>query len=99
MIEINSNEINTAVKDLFSIDGRVYTMPAEVSASVALEMLHRARTEGEQAAVSWVMEEVLGKEAYDALRTCKALKAHQLQAVIQVVTENVMGAMEESGKG
>lgn len=99
MIEINSNEINTEVKDLFSIDGRVYSMPIEVSASVALQMLHVARTEGEQAAVSWVMEEVLGTEAYDALRTCKALKPHQLQAVIKVVTETVMGAMEESGKG
>lgn len=99
MIEINSNEVNTEVKDLFSIDGRVYSMPVEVSASVALQMLHVARTEGEQSAVSWVMEEVLGTEAYDALRKCRALKPHQLQAVIKVVTETVMGAMEESGKG
>ncbi len=99
LIQIDSNEINTQVIDLFSIDGKVYTMPAEVSASVALQMLHVARESGEQAAVSWAMEEVLGKEAYDALRTCKALKAHQLQAVIKVVTEKVMDAMEESGKG
>lgn len=99
LIEIDSNAVNTEVKDLFSIDGQVYTMPVEVSASVALQMLHIARTEGQEAAISWTMEEVLGTEAYDALRKCRALKSHQLQAVIKVVTETVMGAMEEEGKG
>lgn len=99
MIEIDSNAVNTEVTDLFSIDGKVYTMPSEVSASVAVQMLHVARTEGQESAVSWVLEEVLGTEAYDALRKCRALKAHQLQAIIKVVTETVMGAMEEEGKG
>lgn len=99
LIEIDSNAVNTEVKDLFSIDGKVYTMPVEVSASLALQMLHEARTAGQESAISWVMEEVLGKEAYDALRNCRALKAHQLQAVIKVVTETVMGAMEDPGKG
>lgn len=99
LIEIDSNEVNTEVKDLFSLDGRVYTMPAEVPASVALQFLHISRTEGETAAISWVMEEVLGTEAYDALRNCRALKPHQLRAVIKVVTDEVMGVMEEAGKG
>jgi myo-inositol catabolism protein IolC len=99
LIEIDSNAVNTEVKDIFSIDGRWYTMPVEVSASVALQMLHIARTEGQEAAISWTMEEVLGTEAYDALRNCRALKSHQLQSIIKVVTETVMGAMEEEGKG
>jgi len=99
LIEIDSNDVNTEVKELFSIDGRIYTMPVEVSASVALQYLHVARAEGETASISWVMEEVLGTEAYDALRKCRALKPHQLQAVIKVVTETVMGALEETGKG
>jgi hypothetical protein len=81
--------------DLFSIDGTTYQMPKEISGSVPLELLHRIRTEGEPSALSWMLQEVLGDTAYMALMGCKAMKPNQLGAIMTVVQERVMGAMEE----
>ncbi len=81
---------------VFSLDGTVFTMPTVVSASVSLQALHMARTEGQEAAMSWVMEEVLGTEAYDTLRTCKALTGPQLTAIMEAVEEHVLGQVEEA---
>jgi hypothetical protein len=81
---------------VFSIDGTEYTMPAHIPASTALRVLDMMRRMGQEAAVSWLLEEALGEEAYEALLNCKSLKPKQLQAVMAVVQDHFMGAIEES---
>jgi hypothetical protein len=48
--------------------------------------------------MGWALENVLGTEAYDALTNCPDLEPEDLEAVMKVVHDNVMGAVE-AGKG
>lgn len=85
--------------DVFEIDGAMYSMPAVIPGNVSLEVLDRIRKYGQEAAISWALEAVMGGEAYHALRTCKTLRTADLRAVMDVVGSHVMGAVEEPGKG
>lgn len=79
---------------VFAIDGEVYTMPSVISASFALGVIDRMRTESEDQIIGWMLEEVLGAEAYDALKGCKSLKPEHLRDIMRHVSEHVNGAME-----
>lgn len=86
------------VKDtpLFSIDGEVYGIQQEIPASVALRALDVARRQGEEIMMSWVLEEVLGQKAYQALLDCRTVTPGQLKSIMNVVVDQVMGSLEES---
>lgn len=79
---------------LFSIDGQVYSIPGEVSASMALRMLDSARRQGMEAATSEALEELLGGEAYQALLQCRALTVDHLERIMAVVQTHVLGNLE-----
>lgn len=44
-----------------------YTIPAKPNAGLALEFLRVARTQGAELATSWLIEEAVGREGYQAL--------------------------------
>lgn len=98
MIELKSRTAERAMVDLFAIDEKVYQMPVKVGAGVALGYMKLVRTHGQEAAMGWALEVVLGTEAYDALTNCPDLEPEDLEAVMKVVHDNVMGAVE-AGKG
>lgn len=83
----------TPVVHLFSIDGQAYYVPAEPSAGIALQFMRRYRADP-IAGQGWVMEELLGEDAYRALASYKKLKAADLQKLIQIVLRLVMGSVE-----
>ncbi len=96
MIEISTDKpvSNAPEVPVFSLDGRVYTIPAEIPGWLALQVLHRMRTEGEHVAISWALEELL-QEGYHALLAYKGLTTGELKAVLGAVQKRLMGAMEE----
>jgi hypothetical protein len=98
MIELKSRTEDRPMVDLFSIDGTVYQMPVKIGAGIALGYMKLVRTHGQEAAMGWAMEKVLGTDAYDALINCEDLDPEDLEAVMSVVHDNVMGAVE-AGKG
>lgn len=57
--------------ELFTIvngdERRTFTMPNRPHPGLALQYLKRARREGEALAASWLLEQVLGEDGYDAL--------------------------------
>lgn len=81
---------------VFSIDDTDYFMPKYVPASLALQVLDKMRTTNENAALAWVLEKVLGTEAYQALLNCPTLSAADLKRVMKVVTEHVLGQLEDA---
>jgi hypothetical protein len=83
---------------IFSIDDTVYQMPIEVPAYVGLRYLKMLRTQGELIANGWVLEEMLGTEAYDALSNFKGLKAEHLEQLQEVIGKHVLGSLEEPEK-
>ncbi len=83
---------------LFYIDDVEYKAPARFPVNIALKYLRMTRKEGQDNAVSWLLEKVLGEEGYDALMDYDALTAEQLEGVVKLVTSRVVGALE-SPKG
>lgn len=83
---------------LFTLDGVEYTIPKLVGGELSLEALQRLRTDHELSVTAWMMETVLGKDAWKALRTAKGLHPRDLAALIEAVRAKVMGPLEEEGK-
>jgi hypothetical protein len=95
MIELKSGAAEqTGYVDLFSIDDVTYQMPTKVKTNVALKYLRMVRTHGQEAAMGWVMEQVLGEDAYAALMDFDDLTEADLESVMEAVRANVMGAVE-----
>lgn len=84
---------------LFSIDGVEYFMPAELPPSVGLQAMEMVRSEGELVANAWMLEEVLGAEAYHALIACRDLTKVQMRQIADIVADQVMGALGDESEG
>jgi len=100
MLELVTSKNSEPVElvPIFSIDGTVYQMPVEVPAYIGLRYLKMLRTQGELIANGWVLEEMLGTEAYEALSNFKGLKAEHLEQLQEVVGKHVLGSLEEPEK-
>lgn len=98
VIKISTEPIREDRVDLFELGGKMYTMPAEVPGSLALEAMEIFRRQGDAAASAWLLKEVIGEEAYGALRTCKTLRKEDLQAIQKIVSEHVFGSPEGEGE-
>ena len=79
---------------LFYIDDREYTIPKVMRTNDALDCLHVFRTQGELFATDYLLEKLLGEEAYTALRSYKGLTSDDLKQIVEVATERMMGAAE-----
>lgn len=70
-----------------------YSMPNEPFPGLALQYLKRARREGEALAGSWLLEQVLGEDGYDALAGEPDVTLEQVNGItaraLQVVTGRV----------
>lgn len=101
VVELNSEAVKEKAPDLveiFRIDGRSFSVDANQDASVALEYLHLLRTQGPDHAAAYMLAEVLGQEAYDALRSFKGITAFQLGQVMQAVQTVLMGSADRLPK-
>lgn len=79
---------------LFYIDDREYTIPKVMPTNDALSCLHVFRTQGNLFATDHLLETLLGKEGYEALLSYKKLKPEDLQAIIEIATERMLGSAE-----
>jgi hypothetical protein len=99
VIEIKSNPEAAAEREpFFTLDGVEYTIPKVIGAELALQALERFRTEPELAVIAWMMEAVIGKDAWKALRNAKGLDPKDLAAVIEAVRERTMAPLDDAGK-
>lgn len=99
VIEIRTNpEAAERREPFFTLDGVEYTIPEMIGGEVSLQALERFRSEPELAVIAWMMETVIGKDAWKALRNAKGLDAADLASVIEAVRTKVMGTLEDAGK-
>ncbi|WP_030506359.1 hypothetical protein [Microbispora rosea] len=84
---------------LFSIDDVEYGMPARIGTNIALKYLRMVRTQGSDVAEAWLLEEVLGAEAYEALMEYDQLTVDQLNQVMAIVRDHVLGQAEQQRAG
>jgi hypothetical protein len=82
------------VVPLFSIDGKEYSVPAEARANDALAFMHISRVQGEAAGIDYMLEAMLGTEGYTALMQFDDLTQDDLENIIKIASEIMMGALE-----
>ena len=84
--------------ELFSIDDQPFTIPVRVPQQVAVEYLHRFATaggpEGQVLANDYLLTQVLGEDAYAALRAWPHLTTDQFAWVTEVITRLAFGQIE-----
>ena len=78
-------------------DGEVqdFWVPKRRMASLALKYMHLVRTEGDDYAVAWLLEKVLGTEAYLNLMEDEQLDEDELAQILAIVQNAVMGATQD----
>jgi hypothetical protein len=81
--------------DVFSIDGVMYSMPREINAAIALRAVEIIDKGGDLAVIPFMFQETVGAEAYEALKGCKSLKPSDLTAVTKIISDHVLGAVEQ----
>lgn len=95
MLELKTSEAPAVeTEPVFSIDGRVFEMPKRVTTNTALKYMRMVRKDGQESAIAWAVERVLGEEAYVALMEHDALTQDQLAQVMGIVRDKLMGAVE-----
>jgi hypothetical protein len=93
VLQPRSDEERAKVKRviLFELDGVKYHVPNEPRPYVSMNYLYMARTSGVGRAESWLAEELLGPEAYQALLNFKDLTQDQSDAIFQRARAIVFG--------
>lgn len=87
-------EIEVPMEPLFELDDEIYQIPKKPSAGMALGYLERQTEQGPDAAIHWMMTEMLGEEGYGALRDHPNLDREVLDKIIGKVEKKVLGGME-----
>lgn len=79
-----------AMEDAFTLGGKVYAVPVEIPAQVAIRYMDHCRKKGENWGLSWLLEEVLGTTAYEAVLEAD-LEDDDLIAIAKIVQSKVLG--------
>jgi hypothetical protein len=77
---------------IFAIGDVQYHAPAQPRAHVELTYLWKIRHEGPQLATAYLLEELLGIDAYVALMNYEALTAQDLSQIVDLLRSAVQGA-------
>ncbi len=84
--------------EIFRLGGVVYSIPDRPRVNLALKYLWLAKTRGEEIAGQWMLEELLGVDAYQALMDFDGLTDTQFAAIMNRAQQVVLGSLEQ-GKG
>jgi hypothetical protein len=101
MIELDSKapvEPDVERVPVFSIDGKAYTMPAEVKPHVGLRYLWMLKQDGADYAGAWLMEQVLGADGFKALAEYEPLTKQQFEDIQVIIRNHTLGSVEGEGK-
>ena len=80
----------------FEIDDVVYYVPKQIPQNIAIKALEVFRDEGELAIASWLCQEVLGDDAYEALRDCEDITPQDLEWLFDELSKRALGPMEKA---
>jgi hypothetical protein len=89
-----AEKVDRSTVHLFTLNDTEYRIPAEPSAALTLRYLRMVQTQGQETAGAWLLEGMLGAEAYEALMSYDGLTMGMLSAVMAAVQKHVAGASE-----
>lgn len=100
MIELVQEKDDTPeMVELFSIDGKVYSVPKRPRVNVALKYLTDMRKFGPMIAEMSLLESLLGEEGYTALTEFEGLSQKQLGAIQDAAARLALGVLEDTPEG
>jgi hypothetical protein len=79
---------------LFYIDDVEYSVTRSPGVNIGLKYLHLQRTQGEQNAIAFLLEKLLGSEGFLALLEYDDLTAEQFQEICRIASDLTVGALE-----
>ena len=79
---------------VFSIDDKTYSVPAKVRMNQSLRVMHIQRTQGQEAAMDYMMGMMLGDEGYEALMAYDDLTDAVMSDILEIVVSLVYGQVE-----
>lgn len=82
---------------VFTYQGQEYYMPRYIAPAFGLEALDMFRKQGDAMTLSWLLENVLGPDAYSVLIHAKDVTKEQISAVALIVQNHVLSAVESEG--
>lgn len=94
VLERRGAEESVEMIDLFELDDVMYRIPEQPKINMVLRYLNMSRTQGQDNALGWLLEQMVGIEAYEALMGFDDLTTEQLKTIMMVVQEVAMGALE-----
>jgi hypothetical protein len=80
---------------IFEIDGVTYSVERKPRVGVSLGYLRRLGTDGSDAAIGYLLENMIGTAGMKALEEYEELTKEQLQDVIARVKHYAMGGLED----
>jgi hypothetical protein len=89
---VPSTEVETV--ELFAIDGVSYYIPKKPRVNIALRYLKMAREQGPDAASAYLLEALVGEEAYEALMNFDDLDSETLGAIAEAAQKYTLGGLE-----
>lgn len=85
----------TASIVLFSIDEKEYSIPSAIKPNASLKIMRVFQKQGDTAGISFMLETLLGPEAYEALLDFDDLESKDLEKIIKIAYQMVAGATED----
>lgn len=82
------------MREVFTLDGKVWRMRAIAPVNVSLRYLHLARTRGWALARDYMLEALLEPGAYEALMMFQDLTAEHLDQVVDAASAVMVGRVE-----
>lgn len=79
----------------FELDGNTYTIPLKIPSRIALQVLEKMEA-GDSDLTQFLLDEVLGGGAYDALRDSDSVSMAELGWVFEQVNERALGELEKA---
>jgi hypothetical protein len=80
----------------FEINDVTYYVPKVVPRNISIKALEIFRNEGDMAIANWLCMEVLGAEAYEALRDCEDMTDEDLAWVFDELSTRALGPLEKA---
>lgn len=92
--EMSKDESETETVELFTLNGKTYSIPNKARINVALRYLDEARNKGQDMAAAYLLETLIGREGYEALMDYDDLTPELFQTVVLAAQKVVLGGLE-----
>lgn len=94
--KLGAEKIERKRIDFFEIGDTTYTRLDPIPKNIALKALAVFRKEGDYAIADWLLETVLGADAYQAVQDCEDITEDDLDWLFNELSAAVLGSLEKA---